>query len=133
MFSQQNALLVPNCLGGPGTCGVSSYDPNTDELDAYLCSSSTDPYTLHYADAQEADLTVLSGTKVVWQWSAFHPAGGAAHTQRLDSGRCTHWWVSWDVVDNAGKPLPMGDYVVRATFFAREVDQRTVDSTFTVS
>lgn len=133
VMSKQNALDVPNCLGGPGMCGVASHDPNARTLDAYLCSSSPDAYTLHYPDAHEVDLTVLSGKDVRWQWSAFHPAIGAAHTRRLDSGRCTHWWVSYDPVDNQGKALPKGEYVVRATFLAREVDPTTVETTFTVS
>jgi hypothetical protein len=123
---------VPNCLGGPGTCGVAAYDGNGHQLDAYLCSSSTDPYTLHYPHAHEVDLAVLSGTRVVWRWSDFHRDGGPAHTGRLDSGRCTHWWVPYSAVDAQGRTLPKGDYVVRATFLAREVSEPVVDGAFTL-
>ena len=99
-----------------------------------MCSSSAVVRTLTYRDAREVDLVVRSALgRVVWQWSDWHPAGGPAHTGRLDSGRCSSWSLAWAGVDGQGRPLPTGDYSVTASFLAAEAADQTTTSSFTIA
>lgn len=141
LTKQSDYLTVPNCAvaDAASLCrSVTTYstsDASTLQLKADVCSTRASTATLHYPGRNEVDFVVRDGRgQVVWQWSTWHPDGGAAHTMTLSTGTCTAWWIDWSMVDARGSRLPKGDYTLTGRYLAEEfAGRRAVTWSFTLS
>lgn len=104
------------------------------DLYADLCSTSTEPLSLHYTSTHEVDFVVYRGQRAVWRWSHGHTARPWVHALSLDSGHCRGWGNAWTAVDDQGELLPRGDYRLVAEYAAAETrDRPTWETTFSIS
>jgi hypothetical protein len=68
--------------------------------------------TASFPTAQEAEFGVARGTAPVWRWSAGRSFAHVRHGLTLDAGRCLRWTTTWEVRDDAGRPLASGHYTL---------------------
>jgi hypothetical protein len=75
--------------------------------------------TLYFDSGQQAEFDVGVDTyPASWTWSRGHHFRASGSTLTVAAGSCVRWHVSWDVVDDAGKPLAPGSYYLDARPYA---------------
>ncbi len=78
------------------------------------------PALLEFATAQRYDFRVLQPDgRLVWQWSHDKVFAQVLGTLRLQPQQTRIYTERWDQVDNEGRPVPPGRYVVEGIFPAR--------------
>lgn len=92
------------------------------ELAVVVCRDQTTDAGLHLPTGLPAELTVSSGSRVVWRWSPGQPAE-PAEVLATAAGACWSWATAWPDVDGTGRPLPDGDYTLVGTTHADELAQ----------
>lgn len=71
--------------------------------------------TLSSRTGRQADFAVGKNTyRPVWRWSHGRYFTQAPTSIRVPAGTCVEWYVSWRVVDNAGRRLAPGSYYLAA-------------------
>lgn len=68
-----------------------------------------------YGNGHEADFAVgESAYPPRWRWKHGRTFSKAPTSIRVPAGQCVEWYVTWRVVNNAGRPLPSGKYYLDA-------------------
>jgi len=107
-------------------------NPLTGALDLVtsVCSYDTRALTLHFTTTNEADVAVLDSKRhVLWRWSVEHAPVASPHTLAMGTGDCWEWSTVWAGVNQAGRPLPAGNYTLRLTSYVRELGSQNVVET----
>jgi hypothetical protein len=93
------------------------------ELAAVVCRlPGQAPHPLQVESGLQADFSlspVDEGT-ALWTWSRGHRFSSYGTTFSLTAGGCLRWYVTWKVVDDAGRPLLPGLYHLMARPYAHE-------------
>jgi hypothetical protein len=78
--------------------------------------------SLSFDTEREVDYAVYSGSTLVWRWSAGRPEPSSGrHDLAVDPGECWTWRTSWRAVDAQGRALH-GDFILKTTSYAKELD-----------
>lgn len=90
-----------------------------------------------YDTTQEADLWVATtaiSPETLWSWSLGQQFPADEHHLDIAAGECIKWTVLWDGTDEAGEPLPPGNYRLFAKSLAEQAGQSsTTETTFQIS
>ncbi|MDT7569829.1 MAG: Intracellular proteinase inhibitor [Actinomycetota bacterium] len=71
--------------------------------------------TLLSDDGQQAEFAVIDQNAYEkWKWSTGHRFARRGTSITVPDGSCVRWFVSWNVVDAHGRPLPRGAYNLSA-------------------
>lgn len=95
--------------------------PAGHDLNLEVCRDSTGSGTLNFPSSLEADLSISSGSRIVWRWSADHPASASPHARPTATSYCWDWKVAWTDVDQQGRALGHGSYVLSGLSNADEL------------
>jgi hypothetical protein len=107
-----------NYYDGP-TSGPSGHPV---ELAATVCRlPGQEAHTLQVDTGEQAQFGASTQDSTVWSWSKGHHFSPYGTTFNVAPGSCLRWHVRWNVVDDAGRPLPPGMYNLIARPLAREV------------
>lgn len=80
--------------------------------------------TLTSPTGRQADFAVgKQSYPPVWRWGHGRRFDQSASSIRVAAGTCVEWYVTWQVVDNAGNPLTPGRYYLDAFPRVRPADQ----------
>lgn len=80
---------------------------------------SGEAVTVDYKTSLEADFTVQSGDRVVWQWSRSRQVTLADRQVVIDAVQTMSFQAAWDGRDDSGRNLPIGDYTVRGVYLGQ--------------
>jgi hypothetical protein len=81
------------------------------ELAATVCRlPGQDAHTLQADTGQQAEFTVGDRRTPAWTWAKGHRFSQYGTTFNVEPGSCLRWHVTWNVVDDAGRPLAPGVY-----------------------
>ncbi len=75
--------------------------------------------TAAFKTSLEADFTVESGGRVVWQWSRSQEVKLADGQVVIGPGQTISFKAVWDGRDDSGRDLPIGDYAVKGIFLGQ--------------
>jgi len=78
--------------------------------------------TLHFGDAQEADIWVYGSEAQHWQWSHGRQFAATPHTIRVAAGTCLRWTTRWTTRDDNGQLLPRGSYSISVSVQSPDVE-----------
>jgi hypothetical protein len=78
--------------------------------------------TLHFGNAQEADVRVYGSEEKHWQWSHGRQFAATPHTVRVTAGTCLRWTTRWTTRDDNGQLLPRGSYSISVSVQSPDVD-----------
>lgn len=94
----------------------------TVELATAVCRlPSAGAGTLVSDDGREADFDVgVARYPASWTWSHGYRFVPGSRSLTVAAGSCIEWYVSWNVVDDAGHPLRPGTYYLDATPLAQD-------------
>jgi len=70
------------------------------------------PARLQFASGQTYDFILLKGEQEVWRWSHDRMFTQALRSLTLGPGESLSYQETWAGRDNAGQPVPPGEYVV---------------------
>jgi hypothetical protein len=78
-----------------------------------ICTGS-DPLDIGFPGEQEVDAVVRTRAGAeVWRWSRGQTFDeNAAHVVHLGTQECSLWRVPWDYVDDSGRRVPKGTYMI---------------------
>ena len=67
-------------------------------------------------NGQQAEFSVgMKAEPDVWTWSHGRKFTSSGTSITVPPGECVEWFVTWQVVDDSGRPLPAGTYDLNAT------------------
>jgi len=86
-----------------------------------VTNAGEQPLTLLFADSQRYDFTVICGLAAwcpapIWEWSHDRLFAQAVGQETLAPGQSITYSQTWSQTDNAGQPVPSGDYQAYASF-----------------
>ncbi|MHB8926232.1 MAG: BsuPI-related putative proteinase inhibitor [Bacillota bacterium] len=84
-----------------------------------------EPVTATFRTSLEADFTVESGNRVVWQWSRFREVKLEDGRAVLQPGQTLSFKAVWDGRDDSGRVVSPGDYAVKGVFLG-QLPERTL-------
>jgi hypothetical protein len=91
------------------------------ELAATVCRlPGQDAHTLQVETGEQAQFSAATQESPQWTWSKGHHFSTYGTTFNVAAGSCLRWHVSWNVVDDAGRPLAPGVYSLVARPLAHQ-------------
>ncbi|MDP3710952.1 MAG: hypothetical protein Q8R60_00530 [Mycobacteriales bacterium] len=117
--AQQGNVPALTCssIGGNNLCSsVATTGSGKDRLlSVVLCNQGVDAIRLDFSFADELDIEVAQGDRVLWRWAVGRSAVRDPHQARLPASGCRDWTTPWTAVDQSGRPLATGmTYDLRA-------------------
>ncbi len=102
------------------TAGRSSLAPG-ESTPLVLTVRNSGPSSLQvsFKTSLEVDFTVENTNGVIWQWSRGVAVDFEPTDLVLRPGQTASYTAAWDGRDDAGRPLPAGEYTVRGIFLGQ--------------
>ncbi|MHB0885303.1 MAG: BsuPI-related putative proteinase inhibitor [Bacillota bacterium] len=75
--------------------------------------------TADFKTSLEADFTVESGERIVWQWSRSREISLAGRQVVIGPRQTVSFKAVWEGRDDSGRDLPIGDYTVKGVFLGQ--------------
>jgi len=78
--------------------------------------------TLHFANGQEADISVYAYKADGWRWSHGRQFATTPHELRVAAGTCLRWTTRWTTRGDSGRWLPRGDYSLSVNVLSPDIN-----------
>ena len=86
-----------------------------------MLNNSNEPVDLYFPEGQVFDFAVFDHVQEIWRYSRHRTFGGTGRMRTVRSGEGEAYRVMWDQVDNYGRSVPEGLYIVRGYLMAEPV------------
>ena len=86
-----------------------------------MLNNSNEPVDLYFPEGQVFDFAVFDHEKEIWRYSRHRTFGGSGRMRTVRPGEGEAYRVMWDQIDNYGRSVPEGLYVVRGYLMAEPV------------
>jgi hypothetical protein len=93
------------------------------DLVVEVCRDGASAGQLTFATDHEVDLVVREGDRELWRWSVGRTPVERPHALEADAGGCWSWRAPWTGVDQQGKELDGGRYVLGVRSQAEELSE----------